>query len=191
MIPIPLILFATLIVQPITVYSKTTHELATTSVRAVDGPGCDRSGASVVLPGLETDKYQRKEFTGCTIRRGENAVILNKMNVAINVLCWKQGKRVQNATEEGSGLEDKQKAENIPPGYAFVMDVYINVEDIFGPKYECIIMRHDPNDEEAIRFNVFTDYYKREYFLYEVRRTGLYQIDPRLTTRWQMPKQTA
>lgn len=158
----------------------------------IDGKDCNTSAVSGVLPVWEMDKFKRKDFVGCTIRRGELATISNRLNVPVNIVCWRRGKTEHDKPlENADQLEDKQLALNIKPMHAFIINVYVNIEDIQAPRWECYVKRSDPEEKEMVRFDVFTDYKIRESFSYEVTGVGVYQEDPRLTAVWRMPKREA
>jgi hypothetical protein len=157
---------------------------------AIDGPGCDSKSIGKITPAWEVSSFKHKTFSGCTIRSGEVAVITNRMNVPIRVACSRQirGPRQRlPATDEREELSTSSSPNDLEPNHSFILNVYVNIEDMFGPKWHCIVKRSDPGFADMLLFNPFSDWKKRETFEYVITRSGLYESDPRLAERWRLP----
>lgn len=157
----------------------------------VDGASCDSKSTSSVLPAWQVETFKRKSFSGCTIRSGEVAVTTNRLSVPIDITCWKQGKKPGTGVSEqqvGSQEREVLKANAVQPNHAFIINVYVDIENLFGPRWDCFVRHSDLSYKEKLTFNAFSDYKKRESFSYEVTHSGLYESDPRLVEHWILPK---
>lgn len=156
----------------------------------VDGGNCDSRSISSVVPAWEVSGFKRKLFSGCTIRSGELVAITNRLSVPLNIVCRNEDKKPDFAATGNqvstTSVTEELKGSLIPPNYSFVMNVYVNVENMVGPRWTCLLTRSDPSYNEVINFTAFSDYKKRESFHYEVTSSGLYESDPRLVKRWRM-----
>lgn len=148
----------------------------------VGDPKCDSKSVSSVVPSWEVEIFKRKVFSGCTIRSGEVAAITNRINLPVDVDCYNE----EQQTGVTRSSQEQLKARNIAPNNAFVMNVYVSVENMVGPRWQCDVRRSDKTYGEFLNFTVFTDYKERQSFNFEVTSSGLYERDPRLVTRWEM-----
>ena len=185
---------ATMLIDPLMTVMLLTllHNRFIQETEAVDGSGCDSRSTSAVLPVWQLDSYKRKTFVGCTLRSGELAVTTNRMNVPIDVTCRRVDKKPgQSASENtvgGSEAREQLSAQGVLPNHAFLINVYLDVESIFGPRWDCYVRRSDLSYNESLHYSAFSDFKRRESFSYEVTRSGLYEKDPRLVERWKLPK---
>ena len=161
----------------------------------VDGPSCDSKSISSVLPVWQIDSFKRKSFSGCTIRSGELAIITNRMNVGLDVTCGRYARQPESQKQTTVAPErparETLKATNLKPDHSFVMNVYVDIENMFAPRWDCLVKRSDHSYEDQLLFNAFAGYKKRESFHYEVNPSGLYERDLRLTERWRLPRISA
>lgn len=148
----------------------------------VDVSSCDSNSISSVVPAWEVENFKRKQFSNCTIRSGELAAITNRINLPIDVDCRNEVPQPGFTGTSREGL----RANNVAPNKAFVMNVYVSVENMVGPRWKCDVRRSDRTYDEFLNFTVFTDYRERQSFNFEVTSSGLYEQDPRLVTRWEM-----
>jgi hypothetical protein len=125
----------------------------------IDGKQCNRKSEAVISHISQVHKVKKKQFYGCTLTNGEQAMITNQMDTAINIGCMRQkGPKEQELEAEESKLSGKkvdfspenieyfrQAADltaNINPNtiellstrhlrkdYVFVMNVYVDPEN--------------------------------------------------------------
>ena len=78
----------------------------------------------------------------------------------------------------------------IPRDSVLVLNVYVDPEDDYNreaPKWMCIITRVDRGEygmDDRIFLDVFSDYTKKETFLYDITTSGVYEGNPRLVKKW-------
>lgn len=144
-----------------------------------DHPQCDKKSIGFIANSIEELEAKRKIFRNCTFNRGEVVTFQNVVfpKEILMITC-----------RSTFPINDTVKSTPVRYEQHWILNTYIDPRNDVEPEWRCVIKRFSDRESE-INLEPYEGFNVKNTFEYDVRSSGLYDMNPVLVTRWTAASQ--